>query len=218
MRNPVNGLKIAIAATYAAAATFTSASNASECVLSFATNPTLVAGDILEVTSGWQRLDGRVVRVKTVSGAGPYLVTLESINTTSTTLYPAGEGAGTVRKVSTWQTIPQVVDISAEGGAQQFFNWQYADEDDERSIPTNRSARSVGLDVHNDETSAAYPIIETAQDAGALAALRMTSRSGRVRYANAYWSIAEFPGFPKNQVETRRIDLAIQGRTTYYAS
>ena len=217
-RTPVNGLKLAIAATYDTAKVFTSASNAAECVLSFASDPGLAAGNIIEVSSGWQRLDGRVVRVKTITGAGPFLVTLEGINTTSTTQYPAGSGAGSIREVLTWSDLSQVLDVETAGGAQNFLNFQYIDEDEERSLPTNRGAATLGVTVHNDEAAAWVAVVEGVQESGALAAVRLTNRAGGVRYSNVYWSIAPLPTFAKNDFEQRRVDLALQGRSKFYAS
>jgi len=92
-----NGTTFAIASGYGSPITVTALSNASEAIAT-ATN-TLTAGDFVEVTSGWSRLNGKVVRVKAADSTS---VTLEDIDTSSTTAYPAGSGVGSIRKINGW--------------------------------------------------------------------------------------------------------------------
>lgn len=79
------GTGVDIASTYGASVNMTAITNATEAVATLAAGHGVVVGDFLEVTSGWQRLTGRIVRVKTVATND---VTLESINTSSTSLFP----------------------------------------------------------------------------------------------------------------------------------
>ena len=76
------GTVAAIASTYGSAVNMTAITNASEAVATLAAAHGVVVGDFLEVTSGWGRLDKRIVRAKTVATND---VTFEGINTTSTT-------------------------------------------------------------------------------------------------------------------------------------
>src|SRR5574337_665473 len=82
-----NGTTFAIASGYGSPVTVTALSNASEAVAT-ATN-TFADGDFVEITSGWSRLNGKVARVSDASGTG---FTLEGIDTSDTTVYPAGSG------------------------------------------------------------------------------------------------------------------------------
>jgi DNA-binding NarL/FixJ family response regulator len=111
------GGSLAIASTYGTAVTMSAITNATEAVATLAAGHNVVVGDILEVTSGWELLNNRVVRVKTVSTNS---ITFENINTTSTTFYPAGEGVGSVRRITAFTTITQVGAIAFSGGDQQF--------------------------------------------------------------------------------------------------
>lgn len=49
------------------------------------------------MTSGWAKLDSRVVRVANISAD---TFELEGVDTTSTTSYPAGGGAGSAAKAN----------------------------------------------------------------------------------------------------------------------
>lgn len=74
------------------------------------------------VSSGWLKLDNMVVRVKSVTGTK---IVLEAFDTTDTKKFPAGTGAGTLRKIDSWITMPQVMTLSTEGGDQQTISVQF---------------------------------------------------------------------------------------------
>lgn len=214
-----NGSKFFIGSAYGAAKTFSSASNAAECVLSFAADPSLAANDIVEVTSGWERLTKRVCRIKAVSGAGPYLATLEAIDTSDTSLYPAAGGAGTVREVSTWTEITQVETPTGSGGEQQFINYQPLSDDMEKRLPSNRSAQSMQLTFFDDPTLAWYATVQAASDNNqTLYAVKVELKSGARIYNSGYWSLQEMPNMAANTPMKSNIDIAYAGRVTRYAS
>ena len=70
-------------------------------------------GDIVEITSGWGRLNLRNFRIKSVATD---TFVLEGADTTSTTLFPAGSGIGSVRKISTFTQITGVMNPQSSGG------------------------------------------------------------------------------------------------------
>ena len=78
-----NGGTFQHAATYAAALAFASISNATEAVATVV-GGTLAAGDIVLLTSGWSKLDSKVVRVKAATATA---ITLEGIDTTDTQVF-----------------------------------------------------------------------------------------------------------------------------------
>lgn len=210
------GSQFAIASAYGTAKVFSSITNAAEAVASFAADPSLAAGDIVEVTSGWGRLDKRVVRVKTVTGTGPYLVTLEGVNTTDTNLYPAGSGAGSVRKITTWQAITQIADISASGGEQNYADASDLDDSDDKQLPSNRSAEALQLTVHHDPALAWVGVVDAA--VGVATALRIVYPSGGRMLANAFWSRRTTPQITRNETLKSSLDLTYAARPIEYAT
>ena len=76
------GTALSIASTYGASVNMTALTNAAEAVATLAVGHGCVVGDFLEVTSGWDLLNNRIVRVKTVATND---ITFEGINTVSTT-------------------------------------------------------------------------------------------------------------------------------------
>ena len=114
------GTTVAIATTYGSAVTMSAITNATEAVATLAAGHGVVVGDILEVTSGWDLLNGRLVRAKTVATND---VTFESINTTSASSYPAGTGTGSIRRITAWTSVSQVQSVDTGGGEQQFASF-----------------------------------------------------------------------------------------------
>lgn len=212
------GTTLSIAATYGTAKTFSSASNAAQCSLSFAADPSLAANDIVEITSGWGRLDKRVVRVVSVSGAGPYLAVLESVDTTSTDKYPAGGGAGSVREILTWAEVTQVKGVSTSGGDQQFADITTMVDVVARQTPTIRSAVSMEFEVFDDPALAYYAIVVAANDAATPTALKMAFPNGSKLYANDYWSIQREPNMATNEALTSKISLSHAAQSIRYTT
>lgn len=214
-----NGSKFFIAATYGAAKTFSAASNASECVLSFASDPSLVTGDIIETTSGWEEIDGNYYRVKSVSGSGPYLVTVEGLDTHDTAMFPAGGGAGTVREVTAWTEITQVETPSTSGGEQQFIQYQAISMGRERRLPSYRSAQGLQLTFFDDPALAWYSTVLAASNANqTVYGLKIELKSGARIYAGGYWSLQKMPSMAANTPMKANIDIAIANDLTRYAS
>lgn len=221
-RKAVNGAVIAIASTFGASKTFTGVTNASPGVASFAADPALIAGDIFEIlTSGWGRLEGRMARCVSPSGAGPYLVGLEGINTTDTSKYPASEGGGTCREVTAWQTIGQILGegFAPGGGEQQFIQWQYIDQDVQSQAPTSQTPPTLGFVLHDDIASLGQIAIDSAMELGTPVPFRLAFRDGSKSYGTAYWSLQRVPQLASNDFAKRSVTLSfVGGRLTEYAT
>lgn len=215
-----NGSKFYIGSAYGADKTYTTASNAAECVLSFAADPSLAANDIVELTCGWEDVDGNIYRVKSVSGAGPYLVTLEGLNTSDTAKFVAGGGdAGTVREVTTWTEITQVETPATSGGEQQFVSYQPLSANRERRLPSYRTAQGLQLVFFDDPTLAWYDeVLAASNDNQNPYAFRCDLKSGAKIYAAGYWSLQKMPQMQANTPMKANIDVSVVNDTTRYAS
>lgn len=204
-----------IAKTYSAPVNMTALTNAAEAVATLAAGHGVVAGDYLEITSGWGKLNRRIVRAKAVATND---VTLEGFNSTSTANYPAGAGVGSIRRITAWDRLSQVFDITTSGGDQQYEDATDFDSDVEEKIPTIRSAISQSLQVFDDPTLAWYATVSAASDMAAPVGYRMDLPSGSKLVANAYWSLQKEPNVAKNKVITSRIDLSFAAPSMRYAS
>ena len=204
-----------IAKTYGAVVTMSAITNATEAVATLGVGHAVVVGDYLEVTSAWGRLNSRIVRVKTVATND---VTLEGVDTADTSKYPSGTGAGSIRRITLWEEITQVKNISSSGGDQQFADATSISDDVEIKIPTIKSARSMVLEVYDDPNLAWYATVGAADNSTAPVGLQITSPNGSKLLANAYWSLMREPNISKNEVITTTINLSFAAASVRYAS
>jgi hypothetical protein len=209
------GTVVAIASTYGTAANMTAITNAAEAVATLAAGHGVVVGDFLEVTSGWGRLDKRIVRAKTVVTND---ITFEGINTTSTTLYPAGAGTGTIRRITAWTNLTQLQSISLSGGEQQFTDITTIEDVIQKQAPTTRSPFTLTATAFYDAALAWWSTVRTVGDTQALTAARVVFPSGNRIVANGYWSLAEIPNVEANAPLTHQVVCAFAVAATPYAT
>jgi hypothetical protein len=209
------GGSLAIASTYATAVNMTAITNATEAVATLGASHGLVVGDIIEVTSGWELLNKRVVRVKTVDTND---ITFEGINTLNTTFYPATEGVGTVRKITAFTTITQVGGISFTGGDQQFADTSTIFGRTDTQMPASRTPVVAEITIHDDPSLPFYSVIKAAEDAGNPVAMRITGGNGARTYHNGFWSMAQFATLERNATEKRAVSFTAVAEPTRYAA
>jgi len=191
-----NGALISIANGYGSAVTMSAVSNANPAVAT-ATAHGFVTGDFVEVTSGWSRLTGKVVKVGAVTAS-----TFELLNIDSTILsiYPAGSGIGSVRKVTGYTQLSQILSSSSNGGEQNFLEYQFLEADAQKRIPTFKSAAGLTFTVADDTTLPGYQLAVVANDDRLPRAVKATLPSGSVISYNCYISINKTPTLTVNEL------------------
>jgi len=209
-----NGATFEHGATYATPLAFSAISNASAAICTVV-GATLVVGDILLVTSGWTALNNKVVRVQAATATA---ITLEGLDTTSTTIYPAGSGAGTLKKVLTWVQIPQITDVAFSGGDQNYADIVFLEDQQGRQLPTDKAAASMVLTVADDPTLAYVPIVIAADAAQTCQAARLNLPGTDKLYYGAYTSFSLQPAVSRSNILTRTVSLALQAAPTRYLS
>lgn len=209
------GTLVAIASTYGTAVNMTAITNASSAVATLASGHSVVVGDFLEVTSGWDRLNGRIVRVSAVATND---ITFEGINTTSTSLYPAGTGTGTIRRITAWTNLSQITsDLGVSGGDQQFADITTLSDRTQKRIPTVRSAVGVTLPFFDDPSLSWYSTVQTASETATATAVRMIFPNNSRLVANAYWSLQTVPVIEDSTLRGS-ISLSFLADPTRYAT
>lgn len=208
-----NGTTYALATVYATALSVTVATNAAEAVLTV-TN-TLAVGDYVEYTTSWTRANGRIFRVKTASGTS---VTLEGFDTTSTTLFPAGVGTGSIRKITTWTPVTQVLSCDSSGGEPKYATYELLESDSETNIPNGFSAQTLSMSIADDPTLAHHAALKTATEGRKVAGLKAALPAGGFLLYSGYVAFNESPSMGKGQVMAVTAGFALQGRPVRYAT
>lgn len=210
-----DGTLVAIATTYGSAKNMTAVTNANPAVATIESSHGIIVGDIMEMSSGWPDLDDKILRCSVLSTND---VTLEGFTTANTTKFPAGTGTGTIREITAWTNIAQIIGIAVEGGGPQYTVYQFLNELTQRRIPLAKEPLNVTLTLADDITLAQQATIRTAQDGGVPVAMRMTLPNGSKIYLNGYWSISDLPNLALGQVNSRTVGFALTALPTEYSS
>lgn len=216
------GVTVSIAKTYGPAITISAATNSVSAGFTATTSMTsssahgLIVGDYVEITSGWGRINQRIARCTT--GTTGSTVVLENVDTFSTSKFPTGAGAGSLRKITAWTALSQLKSLSSGGGDMQSCDATSLDDVVEKKIPTIRSAVSLDIEVFDDPTLAWYADVTAASDSMVPYALMITPPNNARIVANGYWSLMTTPSFSKNEVVSTKLSIQYAAAPIRYMS
>ncbi len=193
----------------------TGATNANPSVLTTSASHGISNGAFFEFNSGWSRADGRVFRA---SAASASVISPEGLDTTLTSNFPTGSGTGSIREISGWTNIQQVLNSASSGGEQQFLEYQFLESDASRRIPTFRSAAGLTLTLADDPTLAGYIALATASDDRLQRAFRVTLANGSIILYNAFVSLNRTPTLTVNELMAVEVTLSFLNEPVRYAS
>lgn len=206
-------LAIVAAAGFAAAKTVSGISNAAEAVVS-CTAHGFSAGDIVQLYSGWGRLNRRVVRVK--SPVADSFVA-ENIDTTNTDFFPPSSGVGTVRKITTFTQIPKYLNPQASGGEPKNVTVRFMDEDTDTSLNDGFSAVTESFEVDADQFgSTPYLALRSLSEVQTDTVLKKTLKSGAIIFTPCKIALNENVKLADGQIMTNVVSVTGNGRITRY--
>ena len=212
-----NGSLVAIASGYGTVKTMSDISNADPGVATLEIGHGIVLNDIFEVTSAWSRLTNKIVKAGTPTGSPANDVPLVGIDTTSTSIYPAAGGAGTIREITGWTQLSQILESTSNGGEQQFLTYQFLEGDAQLRIPTFKNASGLTFKIADDPTLAGYLLVAEANDDRLPRAVRITLPSGSVIYYQAYLSLNRTPSLTINELMAVEVTLSLLAEPVRYA-
>lgn len=200
--------------TFAATKTITSISNADPASVGSVAHGYVDADEVL-VESGWEDATDSVWQVNQTSVDAYELL---GLNSTNTSFFAAGSGTGTSSKISSWQTIPQVLAIATQGGDARFTDVSPLAKRNAIKIPTGFNATSVTLTLGHDPSNAVYKTMVGLSRALTKVAFRMVLSGGGKSYGYGYMTVSETPSLNVNQVNTVQAAFSFLGRSISYDS
>ncbi|KGT85962.1 phage tail protein [Erwinia typographi] len=210
-----NGATVFVANEFADSIPINAISNASNAVLTISGGG-VSEGDTVLLKSGWSALDNLVAKVIAATATS---VTLGGVNTSDTRVF-VGSGAGSLQVVSddSWVQIPQITEVASSGGDQNYYQFQFLEDDTQRSLPTYKAAKTQTYTIAHDSDQPFYDVLKQADRAGDTLPMRMYVPKAK---ETRYWSVVpSFDGEPNpviNQIETVTASFAVQSKgTTFY--
>lgn len=198
--------------TFAAAKTITALTNANPAVATSTAHGYATNDEIL-LTSGWEDATQTVYKVTTIDANS---FSIQGLDTSNTSFYPSGTGAGTAQKISGWTAIPQVLSISASGGDARFTDVSPLSKRNSIKIPTGFNATSVTLSLAHDAANANYITMLGISRNLSTVAIKQVISGGSVTYGFGYMSVSEMPKLNNNQVNSVDCAITILGRAISY--
>lgn len=207
-----NGALLYIASSYGDAINVTAITNASPAVAT-AANHGLSKGDYVEIKSGWNNLNEKVVRVGTVTTT---TFELEGIDTTNQAVYPAGSGIGSFREIETWQQLQQIMETGTDGGDPEYVEYEFLEDDFKRRKPTGYSAMSITLTIADDPSLPGYKVLKKAKDTRDLVAIRMRLPNESELLYSGYAALNETPTTTKGEIMAVTASLSLASQPIRY--
>ena len=213
MASVPTGTIFSIATVFAAAKTVSAISNLAEGVVS-CTAHGFSAGDIVEITSGWGRLNKRAFKVKAPTTDA---FTLEGANTVNTEFFPSGSSAGSVRKVSTWQQISKIMNPTTSGGDPKPITYKFLESDVEYTKNDGFSATQEGFEIDADEIGqAGYEALKTLTDVQTDTIMKKTMKSGSIILTPCTVALNENVQMADGQINKCKVSISANNRITRY--
>lgn len=208
------GTLFSIATTFGSAITVTAISNATEAVCTASAHG-LSTGDVVEITSGWGRLNRRVFEIEVVD-AGSFK--LLKANTASTAHFPPGTGGGSVREITAWQQLSKVMNPQTSGGDPKTVTYKFIESDVEYSMNDGFTATSMTLEFDDDDTTAGYTALRNFTDTQSDTVLKMLMRSGARVYLPCTLALNDVPQLQDGQINRIRAQFNGNNRHTRYSA
>lgn len=204
-----------IASTFGAPITTTAVSNASPAVVT-ANAHGLTNGDVVEVTSGWGRLNKRYFEVV---GVTTNTFNLRDMDTTSTAIYPAGTGVGSVRKVNAFTQITTVMNPQTQGGDPRQVTYRFLESDVEYSINDGFAASTFSMELDADSIgTAGYTALKGFTDVQSDTCLRINLPNGSKIYFPCTVALNEAVRMTDGQINRVSAVFNSNNRLTRYAN
>ncbi|MEQ2027690.1 phage tail protein [Xenorhabdus szentirmaii] len=213
--NIPNGSRVYLAGKYGDEVKFSAASNAEEVVLTPDSAAGITKGDIVHVSSGWKKASG-VYRVKTVTEKS---ITLEGLDTSDKNVFPAGGGAGSLKKVLAWEVMPQVMTLSTEGGEQQTQEVQFLEDEQAETIDTYKNGVVQVYTFAHDAKLPIRQLLMRLDDSKQITAIRFyNKRAAEDRYYTASVSFQRVPNTAMNEVENVTARFSLKSEMQIYTN
>jgi hypothetical protein len=207
------GSKIQFSSTLAAAVNVTSGTNANPTVLTTGAAHGYANNDELLFASTWEDANSSVFRATSLTAT---TLSLQGLDTTNTSFYAVGGGAGTLRRFSGWTDMPQVLSISTSGGDARLTTVNPLASRNAINIPTGFNASSMSITMAHDPSLVAYQQLLAISRTLTPIGIKMVLGGGAVTLAYGYVSVSETPQLSVGQVNQVQASITVLGRTISY--
>lgn len=210
--NTLVGSKFYISTGLVSAVALTGISNAAPPVATTGAAHGGVDGDEFVIFNSWDDFNESVARIDMLTAT---TFGIPGYDATNTDWYPPASASGTVQKVSGWQEIGQVLDISPSGGEAQFEEVNPFDRRNGVKVPTGFSAASLEMTLGWDRSRTDQQLLQVASRSAGKRAFKFVLPGAIYGYAFGIVSASALPVFEK--IMKQKVSLTMNGQFTTFA-
>lgn len=199
---------------FAAAKNVTIATNANPSVLTSVAHA-YVDNDELLFLSGWEDASDTIYRADQLSVD---TLSLLGLDTTDTSLYPTGAGIGTLQKVGTWTTIPQVLTINTSGGDPKFTTISPLARRTAINVPTGFNPTTITLTLGYDPANAVFQTMRGLSRTLSKVGFKMLLAGAGTTYGFGYLAVSEVPTLNQGQANQITAVFTLLGKAMAYST
>lgn len=193
----------------------TAVTNAAEASVT-STAHGVLAGDIVEMQSGWANLHRRAFKVKSAT-ANDFV--LADMDTTNLNTYPAGGGVGSFRKVTTWTPISRTMNPSSSGGEPQKVEYKFIESPIKQSLNDGFAATERGFDMDADDIGTpGYLALRKFTESQEDTVIRKVAKNGSMSLLSCTVALNEEEKEQEGQIVTVSVSVSGNSRSTKYSS
>lgn len=207
------GARFLFSKTFASQVAITALTNADPAVASAAAHGYLDDDEIL-LTSGWEDATDGVYRVDQLTND---TFGIKGLDTTDTTWFSAGSGAGSAQKVSNWVEIPQVLTIATSGGDPRMTTISPLARRNAINVPTGFNAQTITLTLGYDASNENYQQMLAVSRTLRKVAFKMQLSGGVTSYGYGYLAVSEVPQLSSGQANQVQAAFSLLGRSISYS-
>lgn len=208
-----DGASFQYSTTFAAAKTISGFTNANPGVAT-STSHGYSDDDELLLISGWEDATDSVFRADQLTAD---TFSLKGLDTTSTTFFPAGAGAGsTVQKVSAWKVIPQVLTIATAGGDARRATISPLARRTPINVPLGLNPVDITLTLGHDASNTIYQEMLAISRALTNIAFKMVLADGSTTYGYGNMVVGSMPNLQSGRENQVQVAINLLGRDVAY--
>ena len=209
-----NGTTYFVATAHGSTKTITAITNANPAVCT-STAHGFADGDIVNITSGWGRINRRSFKV---SGSLTNSFELSGLDTSDTAIYPSGSSAGTAREVTTFTQVTKVMSPTTSGGDPKSSTYKFVEDDIEYSLNDGFSAMSLTMDIDDDVSTAGYTALQALTESQADTTGKMRMKNGSYILFGCTVAMNEMPKIAEGQINRLGVVFNFTNKPVRYAS
>jgi len=208
-----DGASFQFSTTFASAITIATFTNANPGVAT-SVGHGLADDDEVLFKGSWEDATDSVFRADQLSAD---TFSLQSLNTTDTTLFPAGGGASsTVQKITNWKTIPQVLTVATAGGDARRVTISPLARRTPINVPIGLNPVDITLTLGHDASNAIYQEMLGISRALLPVAFRQLLADGSVSYGYGNMVTATMPNLQSGRENQVQVAINLLGRDVAY--